>query len=348
MSEQPLQLWAFVENSDFQRETNGALYRQDEIALTQHDARLIEDYGLLNNIGCVGVRDAARWYVTHPAPHLFDWTWLDRVVATAETAGIKLYLDLWHYGYPDWLDLLSADAPDHFAEFARHIALRYPSLEYYCICNEPTLLVECSGQTGRWRPFLKQGDPTPFRQQICRMIIAASRAVLDVRPDAQLVLPEPWHATDRRSEDDQAAVLDTVMGLRDVHLGGSPEYVNIVGLNHYRDSTLPPFHRLILNAKSRWPGKEIWITETSGPPVGWQQAEWFWWMLAETRLANLAGANVPVFTWAPVFSMLDWDDEILHLANGIWRLEPGGERVPNDYMVDAIRLAQSSGYIASR
>ncbi|HML20228.1 MAG TPA: beta-galactosidase [Aggregatilinea sp.] len=345
MTETPLHLWAFVENSDFQRETNGALYRQDEIALTQHDTRLADDYRLLTSIGCAGVRDAARWYVTHPGPGQFDWSWLDRVIAAAEEAGITLYLDLWHYGYPDWLDLMSADAPAHFAEFARQIALRYPGLDYYCICNEPTLLVECSGQTGRWRPFLKQDDPTAFRQQICRMIIAASRAVLDVRPDARLVLPEPWHATDRRSEDNQAAVLDTVMGLRDAHLGGSSEYVQVVGLNHYRDSTLPPFHRLILNAQARWPGKELWVTETSGPPIGWQQAEWFWWMLAETRLANLSGANVPVFTWAPVFSMLDWDDETLRLDNGVWRLTADGSRLPNDYMLDAIRLAQDYGYL---
>ena len=40
----------------------------------------------------VGVRDAARWYVTHPAPHTFDWTWLDQVVAVAEKAGLTDYV----------------------------------------------------------------------------------------------------------------------------------------------------------------------------------------------------------------------------------------------------------------
>ena len=345
---QCIEFWAFIENSDFERYKGDQLYRQDEIVLSQHDRLLEDDYRILKAAGTVGVRDAARWYVTHPAPGVYDWTWLDRVVETAERHELKLYVDLWHYGYPDWLDLMSPDAPAHFADFARQIALRYPDLHYWCICNEPSLMVDWAGPVGKWRPFLKDPDPTPLRQQICRMIIEATRAVLELRPDDLMVIPEPWFAPDAKPEDEQAAVLDTVLGLRDPHLGGESALVSVVGLNHYRDSTLPPFHRLILNAKSRWPGKEIWITETSGPPVGWQQAEWFWWMLAETRLANLAGANVPVFTWAPVFSMLDWDDEILHLANGIWRLEPGGERVPNDYMVDAIRLAQSSGYIASR
>lgn len=345
MVEPRLELWAFVENSDFQRRKGNTLYRQDEIQLTQHDRFLVEDYHLLADIGCVGVRDAARWYVTHPAPNVFDWAWLDRVVEAAQRFGLTLYLDLWHYGYPDWLDLMSNDAPEHFAEFARQIALRYPALRHFCVCNEPTLLVEMSGQLGRWQPFLSYQDPTPIRRQICQAIILASRAILEIRPDAELILPEPWHATDARSEDEQAAVLDTVMGSRDPDLGGAPELVTVVGLNHYRDSTLPPFHRLILNARQRWPDKPIWITETSGPPSGWQQVEWFWWMLAETRLANLAGANVPVFTWAPVFSMYDWEDETLQLHNGIWTIGEDGRRLPNGNMLEAIRLAREFGYI---
>lgn len=345
MTEQPMEFWAFIENSDFQRYKGETLYRQDEIELTGHDRLLDEDYRLLTSVGCVGVRDAARWYVTHPAPGAFDWTWLDRVVNAARRHELKLYLDLWHYGYPDWLDLMSADAPAHFADFARQIALRYPELDYYCICNEPTLLVDWGGPVGKWRPFLNDPDPTPLRRQICRCIIAASKAVLEVKPDAVLVLPEPWHAPDTKSEDDQAAVLDTVMGLRDPELGGAPELVSIIGLNHYRDSTLPPFHRLILNARDRWPDKHLWFTETSGPPTG-LQTEWFWWMLAETRLANMQGAGIDVFTWAPILSMYDWEDETLQLLNGVWKTdEATGRRVPNGLMPEAIQLARELGYL---
>ena len=152
----PMELWAFLENSDFVRYKDGSLYRQDEVRLIRHDEFLEEDYKLLVDAGCVGVRDAAWWYVSHPAPGLFDWTWLDRVVAAAEKYNLKLYLDLWHYGYPDWLDILSPDAPMHFADFARGIAQRYPSLDYYCVCNEPSLLVELGGRQGQWGPFLHE------------------------------------------------------------------------------------------------------------------------------------------------------------------------------------------------
>jgi hypothetical protein len=206
------------------------------------------------------------------------------------------------------------------------------------------LLVDFGGKQGRWSPFLyNQADAV--RRQICRMIIAASQAILAVNPDAQLVLPEPWHATDRVSEDMQAAVLDTVLGLRDPELGGASELVTVIGLNHYRDSTLPPLHQLFLNARKRWSDKPLWFAETSGPPEGWQQTEWFWWMLAETRLANLSGADIPVFTWAPALSMYDWEDETKHLPNGIWKLEPDGSRVPNGKMLEAIQLARHYGYI---
>ena len=341
----PLELWAFLENSDFVRLKNGVAYRQDEVNLIRHDEFLEGDYRLMVEAGCVGIRDAARWYLSHPAPGIFDWSWMDRVVEAADKHNLKLYLDLWHYGYPDWLDVLSAEAPVHFAEFARSIACRYPTLQYYCVCNEPSLLVELAGRKGNWSPFLREEDPCTFRRQISKMIIAASKAILEVKPDAVLIIPEPWHATDTNPEDNQAAVLDTVMGLRDPDLGGCSDLVTIVGLNHYRDSTLPPFHRLLLNAQKRWPNKSLWVTETSGPPTGWQQAEWFWWMLAETRLALLGGANIEVFTWAPAISMYDWVDETLQLHNGIWILDENGQRLPNGKMPQALELARQYGYL---
>jgi hypothetical protein len=342
----PLELWAFLENSDFVRRKNGIPYRQDEVDLIHHDEYLELDYRLMVQAGCVGIRDAARWYLSHPAPSVFNWAWMDRVVAAAGKYNLKLYLDLWHYGYPDWLDILSADAPLHFAEFACRIAQRYPSLEHYCVCNEPSLLVELAGRQGQWSPFLEDEDPTAFRRQVSRMIIEASKAILEVKPDVMLIIPEPWHATDTNPEDNQAAVLDMVMGLRDPDLGGCPDLVTIIGLNHYRDSTLPPFHRLLMNAQKRWPHKPLWVTETSGPPTGWQQAEWFWWMLAETRLALSSGADIDVFTWAPAISMYDWVDETIQLHNGIWVLDENGQRLPNGKMPQAIELARQYGYIA--
>ena len=341
----PMELWAFLENSDFVRRKGDSLYRQDEVRLIRHDEFLEADYQLLAATGFLGVRDAAWWYISHPAPNTFDWTWLDRVVAAAEKFHLKLYLDLWHYGYPDWLDILSPEAPLHFADFARRIAQRYPSLAYYCVCNEPSLLVEMAGKQGLWSPFLYEADPAAFRRQVSRMIIEASKAILEVKPDAVLIIPEPWHATDRIPEDDQAAVLDMVLGLRDPELGGCSDLVTIIGLNHYRDSTLPPFHRLLINAQKHWPSKQLWVTETSGPPTGWQQAEWFWWMLAETRLAAMSGVNIPVFTWAPVISMYDWVDETLQLHNGIWIIDENGRRLPNGKIVQAIDLARQYGYI---
>lgn len=341
----PLELWAFLENSDFVRRKEDSLFRQDEINLIRHDEFLEADYQLLVEAGCVGVRDGAWWYRSHPAPGTFHWTWLDRVVAAANKYNLKLYLDLWHYGYPDWLDILSPDAPMHFADFARQIAQRYPSLEYYCVCNEPSLFIELAGRQGQWSPFLREEDPSAFRRQVSKMIIEASRAILDVNPYAVLIIPEPWHATDTNPEDNQAAVLDTVLGLRDPELGGCSDLVTIIGLNHYRDSTLPPLHRLLVNAQKRWPTKQLWVTETSGPPTGWQQTEWFWWMLAETRLAMMSGANIAVFTWAPAISMYDWIDEQQQLHNGIWIIDEDGRRLPNGKMLQAIELARQYGYL---
>jgi hypothetical protein len=340
-----MEFWAFLENSDFVRRRQGQLYRQDEVDLIRHDEFLEQDYQLMVDAGCVGIRDAARWYLSHPAPGVFDWTWMDRIVAAAEKYKLKLYLDLWHYGYPDWLDILAHEAPLHFADFARAIAQRYPSLEYYCVCNEPSLFVELGGRQGQWSPFLREENPTSFRRQISKMIIEASKAILEVKPNAILAIPEPWHATDNNPEENQAAVLDTVLGLRDPELGGRDNLVTVIGLNHYRDSTLPPLHRLLMNAQKRWPTKPLWLTETSGPPTGWQQTEWFWWMMAETRLAIMGGAKISVFTWAPAISMYDWIHEEQQLHNGIWTIDDNGQRLPNGKMLEALELARQYEYL---
>lgn len=343
----PIEFWAFIENSDFERYKNGALVRWDEIHLTRHDERLEEDFQKMAEIGCVGVRDAARWYVTHPAPGVFDWTWLDQVVAAAERHGLKLYLDLWHYGYPSWLDLMSPEAPEHFAEFARQIALRYPSMQHWCICNEPSVLIQQGGRAGLWRPFLRgPKNEEKLRQQLCRCIIQASEAVLAVNPNALLILPEPWHAeVGRAPYDQQALVWDIVTGKQNPELGGRDELVTIIGMNHYLDSSIPPFHILLEQTRERWPDKPLWITETSGPPNRFKQVEWFWWILAELQLAQLRGIDVPVLTWAPIFSMFHWLDDTRQLHHGVWIMDEDYNRIPNGYMLEAVALARERGYL---
>jgi hypothetical protein len=319
------------------------LTRWDEVAMIRHDEFLEHDYKLMNDIGCTGIRDAARWYITHPAPGVYNWEWLDRMVNAAEKHGLKLYLDLWHYGYPDWMDIMTTDAIHHFVDFATKLARRYSNIEYWCICNEPTLLIDWGGRLAHWKPF--HTNPGPLRQQVSKMIIEASKAVKSLLPNAVLALPDPWFDTGEWTEDQHAMTFDTVLGRRFPELGGSEDLIDVIGLNHYRDTTIPPFHKLLLNARKRYPTKAIWLAETSGPPEGWQQTEWFWWMLAETRLANFEGANIDVFTWAPIISMYDWFEPERQLANGAWIIGENGERIPNGKMPEAINLARSYGYL---
>src|SRR5205823_6090711 len=91
----PMELWAFLENSDFMRSDHRGLYRMDEVKLIRHDEFLNVDYQLLADIGCKGVRDAARWLFTNPSPGVFNWTWMDQIVEAADKFKLHLYLDLW-------------------------------------------------------------------------------------------------------------------------------------------------------------------------------------------------------------------------------------------------------------
>ena len=47
-----IEVWTFLENSDFQRDRNGEVVRWNEVHLTRHDERPDQDYKLLVDTGC--------------------------------------------------------------------------------------------------------------------------------------------------------------------------------------------------------------------------------------------------------------------------------------------------------
>lgn len=85
----------------------------------------------------------------NPAPGVYDWTDLDALVATSRASGTELVLTIGMA--PDWMTTEPAPTgtneprynraplPQHydaFAELARQVALRYPSVRYYQVWNE--------------------------------------------------------------------------------------------------------------------------------------------------------------------------------------------------------------------
>ena len=103
-----------------QRRADGR--RLDLIAGTRHDLLAEEDYRQLTEHGIRAARDGVRWHLIETAPGRYDWSAVLPLLRAAERAGVQVVWDLCHYGWPDGLDIFSADFVERFARYAAAFA----------------------------------------------------------------------------------------------------------------------------------------------------------------------------------------------------------------------------------
>jgi beta-glucosidase/6-phospho-beta-glucosidase/beta-galactosidase len=91
--------------------------RLDLIRATGHGKHFAGDYRLCKDLGFNTVRDGLRWHLIERSPASYDWSsWLPMLEA-AESEGIQVIWDLFHYGLPDGIGREAADFPERFREF---------------------------------------------------------------------------------------------------------------------------------------------------------------------------------------------------------------------------------------
>ncbi len=133
----------------------------DEYELTQHYQHWHADLGLVKEAGATMVRWGIPWYRVNPAPDVWRWDWLDRVVARFQELDLEPIVDLMHYGTPTWLDnqFVNAAYPQAVAEYAGRVAQRYRgALNVFTPLNEPMLNILHCGEFGYWPPHLRGDD----------------------------------------------------------------------------------------------------------------------------------------------------------------------------------------------
>jgi hypothetical protein len=92
--------------------------RLDLIDSTRHDQLAASDYLRMTEIGMRTARDGARWYLIEREPYQYDFSSLKNQVYAARETGIEVIWDLFHYGYPQDLDIFSPAFPERFARFS--------------------------------------------------------------------------------------------------------------------------------------------------------------------------------------------------------------------------------------
>ena len=351
----------------------GAGARLDMLQATQHDRFVGADYAALQTMRIGTVRDTVRWHRVERAAGVYDFSSVDPYIDAANETGTEVIWDLLHYGWPDGIDVYSADFVTRFANFcaatARHLSHRTNGPRFYTPVNERSFLAWAAGEVGWFHPF-SSGRGGELKRQLVRAWIAGVNAIRAVDPGARIVSVEPLIHTvpprrqpDRddaaaRQNDSQWEAWDMLLGRVAPELGGGPGYMDVVGVNFYhdnqwevpggtkihwhvtpRDERWVPFHVLLARAFERY-RLPIIIGETSH--VGSGRAAWIRELTDEVIIAVTGGVPLEGICLYPVMDRFEWNDPSHWHNSGLWdyRIDSAGtfHRVLNDeYATEFVR-----------
>jgi beta-glucosidase/6-phospho-beta-glucosidase/beta-galactosidase len=349
--------------------------RRDLTAETQHLLHADEDYARLRSLGIAVAREGIPWPMVDRGG-AYDFSTLDPLIAALNRHQILPIWDLCHYGYPDDADPFGPDFAARFAAYARaaaeYVTQRVHGPHFFTPINEITFFAFMGGEWAWTAPFgTTDAQRRALRLALCAADIAAVKAIREVDPDARMVHIDPliWvvpppHRPDLADEaehetyEDTFFAWDVLAGLRHPELGGSPEVLDIVGVNCYsfgqmeyrengphaslepHDERIRPLGDLLAFAWERYQRPMI-VGETSG--LGEGRPEWLADVIEEALAAVRQGIDLHGICLFPAVDMPNWHKgEWLH--NGICDLEEQEDgrlkRVPFQPLIDELRRWQ--------
>jgi beta-glucosidase/6-phospho-beta-glucosidase/beta-galactosidase len=350
--------------------------RLDLIAATQHDVQAAADYRLVRAVGMATVRDGVRWpSVEHGGS--YDLSSFIPMLQAALAEEVQVIWTLCHYGWPDDLDVFSAAWVDRFARYcgavARIVADHTDQVPLYSPINEISFLCWAAGDVGGFiHPHARERG-NELKRQLVRGAAAGIDAIWNVDRRARIVHVDPvikvFPRRDRpdlvaealQYEQSQFEAWDMLSGRTEPHLGGRPEYLDVMGLNFYhsnqwehggdrlrwedepRDERWVPLHQLLAGLYQRYQ-RPICLGETSH--FGSGRARWVREIGNEIAAALRAGVPVEGVCLYPVIDRPDWEDANHWHNSGLFDLlhQPDGTlgRVLNEEYAGALCEAQAT------
>jgi hypothetical protein len=297
-----------------------------QLELTGHAEQLERDYALFREeFGLSLFRDGAWLARTYLAPGRFDWSHLDRLAAVSQG---QVYLSLCHYEWLPWIeeaDIWSGRVIDLMADYAARLAERYQGcFAAYIPVVESGYWTAMMTDWGRWWPAAgKKNASTWWRMYsvVGQMLVRMGRAIREADPEVKISLNEPWAWHPHVSLEDQGRPFNTLLGCPDPAAlretgadawGGDPSLLQVVGLNFYNNWGVDhgwPLSRLLLEARRRYPDREIIMGETGNCHFShcYSPSAWLELLDEQVELANAGGAGVHTVTWAPILTLGDFD-----------------------------------------
>ena len=315
--------------------------RLDLLVSTRHDRFVRSDYEALRPLGVRTVRDGIRWYLIDRGGDL-NFDSVKPMLEAAEHSQTQVIWDLFHFGWPDDVDVYSPEFVRRYArlarEFAELLVANTSATPFIAPSNEISFLAWAGGDVEYLNPF-SRGRGWELKQQLARAAIRACEEIRSVSSDIRLVFPEPViHLVGRPGipGDDAEAehyrllqfqAWDLIAGRLEPSLGGRPEFLDIVGLNFYdrnqwehhgetlrlSDPRFRPLSEIIREVHQRY-GRPLFVSETGIEDEA--RPAWLAYISDQCRLAIQSGIPVHGLCWYPVANHPGWDDD-RHCHNGV-------------------------------
>jgi hypothetical protein len=336
--------------------------RLDLARSTCHDELASDDYGRLRSVGMTACRDGVSWVEVERTAGSYHLSSVVRLVRAANQRRVRVVWDLMHFGWPDGVDVFSADFAPRFARYAsavaRCVAAETDGAPMFTPVNEMSFLAWAGGDVRCMNPF-EAARGVELKVQLVRATIEAIDAIRSVSPVARFLQPEPaihivpdeaHPKTWRRVESDdllQYQAWDMLTGRVWPALGGAPAYLDIVGVNFYPDNQFmldgttvhrgakgyKPFSQMLLDVWSRYERPMI-VSETGSE--GDARGPWLKHVCDECELALAAGCELHGITLYPIVSHPGWGDD-RNCRNGLWDyVDSPGERLLYAPLADEI------------
>jgi beta-glucosidase/6-phospho-beta-glucosidase/beta-galactosidase len=317
--------------------------RLDLVASTGHDQFVASDYKRLQEQGILTVREGIRWHLIEPTPGDYDFSTVLPIVRAANQMGVQVIWDLFHYGWPDDIDIFSPEFVRRFERLARAfmqmLTYETDSVPFITPVNEISFVSWAGGDKAIINPFA-EGRGDELKVQLVRAAIAATEAVLDVNSQARIcqidpvinIIADPTKLSDRIIAENyrlsQYQAWDMIAGRQHPELGGQEKYLDIIGVNYYDrnqwihneepmeidDPLYTPFRYMLQEVYERYQ-RPIFIAETGTEDEF--RPTWFNYVCGEVMAAIQMGIPIEGVCLYPIVNHPGWEDD-RHCHNGLW------------------------------
>lgn len=342
----------------------------DQIAATEHDLHADDDYRALRKVGLCAAREAIRWPLVDRGGGNYDFSSVEPFLAVARKHRIEIIWDLFHFGYPSDIDIFSPDFSKRFADYcaaaASYLCPNYNGTCYFTPVNEPSFFAWAGGEAGQFAPHATNRGKE-LKVALARAAIQGINAIRAVAPQARIINVDPMcHVvapSGRPDLEEEARIFnsdlvfeswDMLAGKLLPELGGSPEHLDIVGMNYYwtnqwelgherepladDDSRLVPLRELVRKVWERYQ-TDLLITETTH--VNELRPGWLRYVTSEAEALLCEGVPLRGVCLYPILGMPEWHSNEW-TPMGLWDLVHDGRRLTREVFQPMLRELRRS------